>query len=106
MTSKAAFLFFSFAILLFLGCTEVRLDENDNVAAKCTLLCEKKLSEGVDLSSGPCLSNALAPNWVCDVAHTPRALADNNPENQCPEYGKTASHFVEVNPNCQLIRAN
>ena len=70
----------------------------------CELLCREKLAEGIDLSNGPCLSNQIAPDWVCDVAHDPRQEVDNQPENQCPAYGKTAMHFVEVTPECALIR--
>ena len=55
---------------------------------------------------GPCLLNPIpdTPDWVCDVAHDPRQDVDNLPENQCSEYGKTANHFVEVDPNCELIK--
>lgn len=59
---------------------------------------------GGDLSNGPCLSNEIAPDWVCDVAHSPRAAADDNPANQCPEYGASANHFVEVDKNCNVIQ--
>jgi len=71
----------------------------------CVNLCKQaKLSQ--DLSNGPCLSNEVARNWVCDVAHDPRLEVDNNPANQCSAYreGK-AQHFVEVDPDCNLIRA-
>ncbi|MFH1256275.1 MAG: hypothetical protein V1494_03185 [Candidatus Diapherotrites archaeon] len=100
------------AVLLLTGCTSIIQGETGAPKAPelatqaCILLCEQKLAEGMDLTAGPCLSNEIYPDWVCDVAHTPRAAADNNPANQCPEYAKTKSHFVEVNPNCQLIRAN
>lgn len=63
-----------------------------------------------DLSNGTCLSDNNTDwnidDWVCDVAHSPRQDVDNLPENQCQEYreGK-AHHFVEVDPNCNLIRA-
>ncbi len=44
--------------------------------------------------------------WVCDVAHSPREDVDNLPENQCREFGEgKANHFVEVNPNCEFIKA-
>jgi len=70
----------------------------------CEALCREKLVGGADLSDGPCLSNEIAPGWVCDVAHDPRQDVDDKPENQCSAYGKTASHFVEVSPGCALIR--
>lgn len=36
---------------------------------------------GVDMSSGPCLSNEIIPDWVADVAHWPRQEVDNDPAN-------------------------
>ena len=71
---------------------------------KCVQLCQQAKEEGLDLSSGPCLSNSVAPGWVCDVAHWPRLPVDNDPRNQCPAYGKEAFHFVEVDENCNVIR--
>ena len=60
------------------------------------------------LELGPCLLDPIPnePDWVCDVAHSPRTGVDNNPHNQCQDYltGK-AHHFVEVSPECKLIRA-
>lgn len=57
------------------------------------------------LDNGPCLSNAIAPGWVRDVAHSPRQPVDEAPGNRCAGYLKTAFHFVEVAPNCTFIRA-
>jgi len=71
----------------------------------CVALCEEKLAAGVNLSNGPCLSNNIIPEWVCDVAHSPRQDVDNDPVNQCPEYGRSASHFVEVTLECKVTRA-
>lgn len=76
-----------------------------SVAVKrCVELCHQAKAEGIDLSNGPCLSNSVAPGWVCDVAHWPRLPVDNDPANQCPAFGKTAFHFVEVDENCNVIR--
>ena len=63
-------------------------------------------ASGRDFSNGPCLSNALLPGWVLDIAHSPRQKVDDLPENQCSPYreGK-AGHFVELDPNGNLIRA-
>jgi hypothetical protein len=69
----------------------------------CEALCREKLDQGMDLSDGPCLG-MITEGWVCDVAHDPRADVDNDPANQCPEYGKTANHYVEVDPSCNLIK--
>ena len=61
-----------------------------------------------ELELGPCLLDPIPnePDWVCDVAHNPRQEVDNNPNNQCQSYllGQ-AKHFVEVSPECGLIRA-
>lgn len=71
----------------------------------CIDLCNEKKSTGMDLSSGPCLSNEIAKNWVCDVAHDPRQAADNDPTNQCTAYANgTAKHYVEVDTSCYLIK--
>ncbi len=90
-------LFFAF------GCT--KNSEREKAKQECINLCLKEKAEGRDLSNGPCLSNEIQPGWVCDVAHYPREPIDNDPKNQCPAYGKTASHFVEVTPDCKFIRA-
>lgn len=69
-------------------------------------LCQAELAKGTDLSAGPCLSNELAHDWVCDVAHSPRQDIDNLPENQCSAYREgRAHHFVEVDENCELIKS-
>ncbi|MBN1160270.1 MAG: hypothetical protein JXA43_03550 [Candidatus Diapherotrites archaeon] len=70
----------------------------------CMLLCK---TVNYSKAEGPCLSNDIAPGWVCDIAHNPRAEMDDWPENQCSAYvsGK-AKHFVEVTPDCKFIRAN
>lgn len=59
-----------------------------------------------DLSQGPCLSNAVVDDWVCDIAHRPRTAVDDNPANQCSAYNQgVANHFVELDLNCNIIRA-
>ena len=61
---------------------------------------------GEDFSVGPCLTDALMPNWVADIAHNPRLPADDLPENQCPAYREgRAGHFGELDPEGNLIRA-
>ena len=95
----AAVLFAVFALKSFAEKEEVSI-----AVSKCVQLCEQAREKNVDLSNGPCLSNNVAPGWVCDVAHWPRLPVDNNPENQCPAFGKTAFHFVEVDENCNVIR--
>lgn len=66
---------------------------------------QQKKEEGTDFSDGPCISDNLMEGWVADVAHDPREAVDNLPENQCPSYGETANHFVELDENGELIRA-
>lgn len=59
-----------------------------------------------DFSNGPCLSNALMPGWVVDIAHNPRQPIDDMAENQCSAYREDkAKHFVELDPKGNLIRA-
>jgi hypothetical protein len=81
----------------------------DRARFACIFLCQAALNEGRNLDNGPCLSTGLEawdiPDWVCDVAYDPRQAVDNLPENQCPEFGVSASHFVEVDPDCGFIRA-
>jgi hypothetical protein len=63
---------------------------------------------GSDLSKGPCLAEKLPglPDWVVDVAHDPRQPVDDEPANQCARYRSGAAHhFVEIDPNGKLIRA-
>jgi len=78
---------------------------------KCIELCKSEVNKNVDLSNGPCLSDNNPEwdiqGWVCDVAHNPREVVDNEPKNQCKTFleGK-ATHFVEVTPNCEFIRVH
>ena len=82
------------------------LSVKDMAVSACKELCESALSIGENLSNGPCLSNRIAEGWVCDVAHSPRLAVDNEPANQCSAYAAgTANHFVEVDANCELIKA-
>jgi hypothetical protein len=65
-------------------------------------------ASGQDLSAGPCISESLPglPDWVADVAHDPRQPVDDDPANQCRRYRSgQAHHFVELNVDGQLIRA-
>lgn len=73
----------------------------------CIATCEVKLNSSQDISNGPCLSQEGGESdWVCDVAHNPREAVDDLPENQCNAFRNgTAHHFVEVDENCNLIRA-
>ena len=76
---------------------------------ECIKLCSSVKGK-INLTNGPCLSDDnpewKVKDWVCDVAHWPRQAVDNLPENQCKDFreGK-AHHFVEVDENCNFIRA-
>ena len=60
--------------------------------------------EGVDMTNGPCLG-VIVPNWVADVAHDPRQPVDDDPANQCEAYrAGEAEHFVELDPDGNVIR--
>lgn len=83
----------------------VSLKEVEKAKEACIKACMEAKASEMNLNHGPCLSNKIIDNWVCDVAHNPREPIDDIEENQCPEYGKTAFHFVEVDPNCNFIRA-
>jgi hypothetical protein len=78
----------------------------EEVIRLCISECKSR-KDTEDLSRGPCLSNEIAPDWVCDVAHNPREAVDNKPENQCSAYGEgKAHHFIEVAANCTIINVN
>jgi len=93
------------AVLVILIGTNLNIKPSVTPKDLCMQKCNEQLNAGTDLSDGPCLSNNIPSGWVCDVAHNPRTDVDNRPENQCPEYMKTVFHFVEVDPNCNFIRA-
>ncbi len=115
-------LFSLLLIILIAGCTQAKEVKSDitnfetpylsdtgnpleNPTVKCINLCREQVDAGVDLSSGPCLSNEISKNWVCDVAHDPRQEIDNDPSNQCEAFANgSARHFVEIDTSCNLIR--
>ena len=94
-----AFFFF----YIFQPGSDISEDAMEDAKDACLVLCKTIKNSK---SEGPCLSNNIAPNWVCDVAHNPRQPVDDLPENQCLSYstGK-AKHFIEVTPECTFIRA-
>jgi hypothetical protein len=124
ITKTAIFLAFCFFILT--GCQQVvdpLADVVDNVTGKvqveqkkqadralaiikCKNLCQQQLStDGEDFDIGPCLSNEIVPDWVCDIAHSPRQDVDNDPANQCSAFRQgNAHHFVELDGNCDTIK--
>lgn len=81
-------------------------NEIDSAVNKAKHIFSEDKARGRDFSNGPCLSDALLPNWVIDIAHNPRLPIDDLPENQCPSYREGRSqHFVELDPEGNLIRA-
>lgn len=80
-------------------------DERDRAIAAAEAAYQEARAEGVELEDGPCLGVVLE-NWVADVAHEPRQEVDDRPENQCEAYRSgEAEHFVELDPDGNLIRA-
>lgn len=80
--------------------------EIDTAVNQAKFLYRQKKDRSEDFSSGPCLSNAVMPNWVADIVHSPRLPIDDLPENQCPGYLQGgAEHFVELDLSGNLIRA-
>jgi len=73
-------------------------------AAKALYL--QKNSEGMDFSTGPCLSDEVISGWAVDIAHNPRESIDEISQNQCVSVreGKV-KHFVELDPSGNLISA-
>jgi hypothetical protein len=63
---------------------------------------------GQPLGPGPCIAENLPAlsDWVADIAHDPRLPLDDDPANQCQRYRNgEAHHFVELDENGQLIKA-
>ncbi|HBQ50720.1 TPA: hypothetical protein DD690_01925 [Candidatus Daviesbacteria bacterium] len=84
----------------------VKKSDIDIAVNQAKYLFEMQNQQTEDLSLGPCLSNALMPDWVADIAHNPRETIDDLPGNQCPAYLEgRARHFVELDLEGNLIRA-
>jgi hypothetical protein len=101
------------AVALLAGCggtdkAETTGAETAAVAAAEVAYAQAKASD-TDLTDGPCIANPLpAPldDWVVDVAHDPRTDVDDDSANQCSAFRDgTAGHFVELDPDGNLIRA-
>jgi len=99
------------ALIFVSGCVDSNPSTTNKVYSKseaqeaCQTLCIGSKGGGVDLSDGPCLSNQVVKDWVCDIAHNPREPVDNIPENQCESFLKQeAHHFIELDENCNLLQ--
>ncbi|MCZ7583728.1 MAG: hypothetical protein M5R36_10550 [Deltaproteobacteria bacterium] len=81
-------------------------DPTTNEACRnCVIQCNLAVQSGVDLSAGPCLSEMVLEDWVCDVVHSPRQPVDELLDNQCAQYPDVAHHKVEVTPECRVVTA-
>jgi hypothetical protein len=80
-------------------------EASDATVARAKEAYARAAARGVDMARGPCLG-VIEPGWVADVAHDPRADVDDEPANQCAEYRSgEADHFVELDPDGELIRS-
>ncbi|MEK7616448.1 MAG: hypothetical protein AAB414_00130 [Patescibacteria group bacterium] len=102
--SLSVIIFTSFLVII--SDTGPSRSELDSAINKATHIYAEIRLKGMDFSNGPCLSNALMPDWVLDIVHNPRILTDDLQENQCPAYIEgRARHFVELDTEGNLIRA-
>jgi hypothetical protein len=98
------------ASVVILGCAgdDVSDEERDRAITAAKQAYGEATARGEDLDRGPCIAENLPnlPEWVADVAHDPREEIDDQPKNQCRRYREgEASHFVELSPDGELIRA-
>lgn len=85
---------------------QVKKSEIDTAVNQAKYFYQLRKGQGENFSNGPCLSNALLPGWVLDIAHNPRQEIDDLAENMCPAFREgRATHFVELDPEGNLIRA-
>ena len=107
-TGYLLLLIFLISLVFVSGCIK-SAEPDQTIIDACTQACKDALAANKSLESGPCLLDPIPQNtdWVCDVAHSPRQAIDKQLENQCYSYRDgMANHFVEIMPDCQLIRAN
>lgn len=103
-------------IALIVGFAALRFISNLNKEDKykqeainnCIAICKEKLVKGEIIAHGPCLSESIAPGWVCDAVNEPRnKLIDNLSENQCRSFHEGINrNFVEVSTHCEFIKTN
>ena len=82
--------------------------ERDRAIAAADQAYDQAVLRGDDLQVGLCIAEEVPDltDWVVDIAHDPREDVDDDPENQCQRYRDgDASHFVELTPDGELIRA-
>jgi hypothetical protein len=99
------------SVLLFAGCggdDGASDGEREQAIAQAREAYDQARTSGTNLADGPCIAESLTdlPDWVVDIAHDPREDVDDEPANQCRRYRDgEASHFVELTPEGELIRA-
>lgn len=102
-----AFLIFTAAAVVFFVKLAQKTAEKivkDEALKNALNLYVARKQEGVDFANGPCLGG-IGPDWVLDIAHSPRQPVDNQPENQCADFrAGRAHHFVELDPDGKLIQ--
>lgn len=95
-----------FTVMMNADSSKISKAETETAVNQARLLYKQQKETGRDLSNGPCLSDALLPNWVLDIAHNPRQPIDDLPQNQCSGFREgRAQHFVELDSEGNLIRA-
>lgn len=113
---KIVLLAISLTVVIFTGIVTILINpystnsipkmEIDTAINQAKLLYLQRKQTGQDFTKGPCLTNALLPGWVLDIAHNPREPIDDLPENQCASFIEgSAKHFVELDPEGNFIRA-
>ena len=81
------------------------LQIEDEILKNALNLYAQQKQAGIDLTNGPCLGKATN-DWVVDIAHNPRQEIDDKPQNQCAEFREgQARHFIELDLDGNLIRA-
>ena len=101
----------SILLIVFLaacGGSPASSNDRDHAIAAARQVYQQAKQNGTDFSNGPCIAEQLqnSPDWSVDVAHDPRQPVDDQPANQCEAYQQgTTHHFVELDPDGNLIRA-
>lgn len=101
-------LIIGFAILSFVSNFNKTDKYKTQAIDDCVNLCNERLIRNELSSTGPCLSESIAPGWVCDSVNTPRnEYVDGLKENQCESYNSEINkRFVEVSTTCEFLRTN
>jgi hypothetical protein len=112
MRSVALAVVLAGTVLAAAGCGggggQVSQSDREKAVDEAQIAFQQAQGSGRDLSSGPCISETLVGlrDWVADIAHDPRQPVDDESANQCERYRSgEAHHFVELNIDGQLIRA-